>query len=257
VCSNPPSLHRACAAAPEKAAPARSKGESSVSTIDLTAIPLPTSDQSDSLLRIRHSCAHIMAMAMQRVHRGTLVTIGPWIEQGFYYDFDVSAVEEQFTDKVLKKVQKEMRRIIRKNLPFVKEEVSADEARRRIASLGESYKLEILDRIVERCAGPVSSSHSLFGIVRDLENSSSDAAYTLEAIVHERVSSLCCPSAEHQHLATDFLARQNGVFSLRAQGRRCTHHHLPHWAARREGALVGPVCRAPCRVNRQDQSAGI
>lgn len=119
--------------------------------IDLSKVALPTSNESDELLRIRHSCAHIMAMAMQRVHRGTQVTVGPWIEKGFYYDFDVSAAEKPFTDKVLKKVQKEMRRLIRKDLPFTCEEVSAGEARERIEGLGEPYKLEILDSILEKC----------------------------------------------------------------------------------------------------------
>ena len=61
-----------------------------------------------------------MAMAMQRVHRGAQVTIGPWIDNGFYYDFDMSNAEP-FTEKVLKKVKKELRRIIRKDLPFVRE----------------------------------------------------------------------------------------------------------------------------------------
>jgi threonyl-tRNA synthetase len=120
------------------------------SNVDLTSVHLPTSDESDELLRIRHSCAHIMAMAMQRVHRGTQVTIGPWIEKGFYYDFDMSGAEKPFADKILKKVQKEMRRLIRKDLPFVCEDVTADEARRRIQDLGEPYKLEILDSILAK-----------------------------------------------------------------------------------------------------------
>ena len=117
---------------------------------DLSQVALPTSDESDQLLRIRHSCAHLMAMAMQRMHKGTQVTIGPWTDSGFFYDFDMSNAEP-FTEKVLKKVKKEMRRLIRKNHPFVREEVTADEARRRITDLGEPYKLEILDSILERC----------------------------------------------------------------------------------------------------------
>lgn len=118
---------------------------------DLSQVALPVSDESDQLLRIRHSCAHLMAMAMQRMHRGTQVTIGPWTDNGFYYDFDMSNAAP-FTEKVLKKVKKEMRRLMRKDLPFVKEEVTAEEARRRITELGEPYKLEILDSILERCS---------------------------------------------------------------------------------------------------------
>lgn len=123
-------------------------------TQDLSQVALPTSDESDQLLRIRHSCAHLMAMAMQRMHRGTQVTIGPWTDNGFYYDFDMSNAEP-FTEKVLKKVKKEMRRLMRKDLPFVREEVTADEARRRITELGEPYKLEILDSILARCSSAV------------------------------------------------------------------------------------------------------
>jgi threonyl-tRNA synthetase len=116
-------------------------------------IPLPTSAESDALLRIRHSCAHILAMAMQRVHRGARVTIGPAIERGFYYDFDMAAADEgPFLEAKLGKVAKEMRRIIRKDLPFVREEVTAEEARERIEGTGEPYKLEILDSILQRCA---------------------------------------------------------------------------------------------------------
>lgn len=138
---------RACAVAPEQMAVVEEKAPK----VDLAKVPLPTSDESDALLRVRHSCAHIMAMAMQRVHRGTQVTIGPWIERGFYYDFDVSGVEKPFTDKVMKKVQKEMRRLIRKDLPFVRECVSAAEARQRIEAQGETYKLEILEDILQKC----------------------------------------------------------------------------------------------------------
>ncbi|CAN6547810.1 unnamed protein product [Malus baccata var. baccata] len=70
------------------------------------------------------------------------VTIGPWVENGFYYDFDM----EPLTDKELKRI-KEMDRIIGRNLPLIREEVSRDEAHKRITALKESYKLENLDSI--------------------------------------------------------------------------------------------------------------
>lgn len=108
---------------------------------------LPTSDESEELLRIRHSCAHIMAMAVQRLHKGAQVTIGPWTERGFFYDFDMP---QPLTERDLPKIRKEMQRILKKKLPFVREDVSADEARRRIQAAGEPYKLEILDSILER-----------------------------------------------------------------------------------------------------------
>ncbi|GMY09710.1 threonine--tRNA ligase, chloroplastic/mitochondrial 2-like [Fagus crenata] len=106
---------------------------------------LPTNESSQKLLRIRHTCAHVMAMAVQKLYPDAKVTIGPWIESGFYYDFDM----EPLTDKDLKRIKKEMDRIIAKNLPLVREEVSRDEAQRRIMAINEPYKVEILDRIKE------------------------------------------------------------------------------------------------------------
>ncbi|KAH7533449.1 hypothetical protein FEM48_Zijuj04G0131700 [Ziziphus jujuba var. spinosa] len=114
-------------------------------TDDFRKVVLPTNDSSDKLLRIRHSCAHVMAMAVQKIFPDAKVTIGPWIENGFYYDFDMGPL----TDRDLKKIKKEMDRIIGRNLPLVREEVTRDEAQRRIMALNEPYKLEILDSIKE------------------------------------------------------------------------------------------------------------
>lgn len=105
---------------------------------------LPSNESSARLLRIRHTSAHIMAMAVQQVFARAHVTIGPPIENGFYYDFDI---ERPFSESDLKKIKKAMDKIIRQNLPLVYEEVSRAEARRRIEELGEPYKLEILDAI--------------------------------------------------------------------------------------------------------------
>ncbi|KAG2446313.1 hypothetical protein HXX76_000901 [Chlamydomonas incerta] len=110
---------------------------------------LKTSDESENLLRIRHSCAHIMAMAVQRLFKGVQVTVGPWTDRGFFYDFAWPA-DSPLTEKDLKKVKKEMARIMKANLPFVREEVSAAEAEARIRAQGEPYKLEILQSILER-----------------------------------------------------------------------------------------------------------
>lgn len=86
----------------------RGAGETSKGAETVAPVPLPTSDESDALLRLRHSCAHIMAMAVQRLHKNAQVTIGPWIDRGFYYDFDIP---EQLSDKDLTAIKKEMRRI--------------------------------------------------------------------------------------------------------------------------------------------------
>ncbi|XP_024536368.1 threonine--tRNA ligase, chloroplastic/mitochondrial 2 [Selaginella moellendorffii] len=107
-------------------------------------IPLPTNESCEELLRMRHTCAHVMAMAVQTLYPDAKVTIGPWIEKGFYYDFDL---KEPLSDKDLKKIKKEMDRIIGRNLPLRREEVSREEAKDRIMSINEKYKLEILEDI--------------------------------------------------------------------------------------------------------------
>ncbi|WP_414542169.1 threonine--tRNA ligase [Nostoc sp. CCY0012] len=96
------------------------------------------------LVRIRHTCAHILAMAVQTLFPGTRVATGPVTETGFYYDFDSPV---SFTPEDLDKIAGEMRRIIQANLPIIREEVSREEIQAEIARLGESYKIEILERI--------------------------------------------------------------------------------------------------------------
>ncbi|CAL9754604.1 unnamed protein product [Musa acuminata subsp. burmannicoides] len=115
-------------------------------------IVLPTNESSEKLLRIRHTCAHVMAMAVQRLFPGSKVTIGPWIDNGFYYDFDM----EPLTDKDLKRIKKEMDHIINRNLPLIREEVSREEAQTRIMAINEPYKLKILESIEEE---PITIYH--------------------------------------------------------------------------------------------------
>ncbi len=107
-------------------------------------IQLPRTSESDQLKRIRHTASHVMAMAVQRLFPKAQVTIGPWTETGFYYDFDNP---EPFSEKDLKAIKKEMDKIIKQKQPVIREEVSREEAQRRIKELGEPYKLEILDDI--------------------------------------------------------------------------------------------------------------
>ncbi|BAZ80771.1 threonine--tRNA ligase [Sphaerospermopsis kisseleviana CS-549] len=99
---------------------------------------------SDKLTRIRHTSAHIMAMAVQKLFSGTKVAIGPVTETGFYYDFDCPV---SITSDDLAKIEVEMRRIIKANLPIIREEVERAEIRAEITELNEPYKLEILERI--------------------------------------------------------------------------------------------------------------
>ena len=69
-------------------------------------IELPTNENNENLLRIRHSSAHVMAMAVQRLYPKAQVTIGPWIDNGFYYDFDLQG--DVFEQEDLKKIKKEV-----------------------------------------------------------------------------------------------------------------------------------------------------
>ncbi len=112
----------------------------------IAPVVLPKTSESENLLKIRHSMSHVMAMAVQKLFPKAQVTIGPWTEAGFYYDFDNP---EPFTEADLKAIKKEMGKIIGRKLPIERIEVSREEAERRIKAQNEPYKLEILERLVE------------------------------------------------------------------------------------------------------------
>ncbi len=116
-------------------------------------INLPRTSESEDLKKIRHTTSHVMAMAVQKLFPKAQVTIGPWIENGFYYDFENS---EPFTEKDLKAIYKQMVKIINRKLAVRREEVSREEAERRIKEINEPYKLEILEDIKEE---PITIYH--------------------------------------------------------------------------------------------------
>ncbi len=95
---------------------------------------------------IRHDAAHVMAEAVQELFPGTQVTIGPVIENGFYYDF---ARPEPFTPEDFAAIEAKMREIVAKDKPFTKEVWTRDKARQVFARKGETYKLELIDAIPE------------------------------------------------------------------------------------------------------------
>jgi threonyl-tRNA synthetase len=103
-------------------------------------------EDPDALPILRHDCAHVMAEAVQDLFPGTEVTIGPPIEDGFFYDFARNA---PFTPEDLERIEARMAEIVAEDKPFTREEVSREEARARFEALGERYKLEILDDIPE------------------------------------------------------------------------------------------------------------
>ena len=109
-------------------------------------VVLPKTSDSDQLLKIRHSMSHVMAMAVQQLFPKARVTIGPWTETGFYYDFDNP---DPFTEADLKAIKKGMIKIINKKLPLERFEVSRSDAEAKIQAQNEPYKLEILEGLQE------------------------------------------------------------------------------------------------------------
>ena len=125
----------------------RGSSPSAQQDVGIAAPPaLPKTSESPQLLRIRHSMSHVMAMAVQKLFPQAQVTIGPWTESGFYYDFDSP---DPFSEADLKAIKKEMIRSINKKLPLERLEVSRAEAETRIRAQNEPYKLEILAGITE------------------------------------------------------------------------------------------------------------
>ena len=108
---------------------------------------------------LRHSCAHVMAQAVQELFPGTKITIGPAIENGFYYDFDGP---HQFTVEDLPKIEKRMRQIAEGNHPFKGEEQQYDQSRAYWEKRGEKYKLELLDGIKQRGEKITHYTHDSF-----------------------------------------------------------------------------------------------
>jgi threonyl-tRNA synthetase len=95
---------------------------------------------------IRHDAAHVMAEAVQSLWPGTQVTIGPVIENGFYYDF---ARNQPFTLEDLAVIEKKMKEIVARDKPFTKEEWSREQAKKVFGDKGENFKVELVDAIPE------------------------------------------------------------------------------------------------------------
>jgi threonyl-tRNA synthetase len=109
-------------------------------------IRILTREDQEALALIRHDAAHVMAEAVQELYPGTQVTIGPVIENGFYYDF---ARDEPFTPEDLPVIEAKMREIIARDSPFSCEVIDRDAAKRLFADKGEMFKLELIDAIPE------------------------------------------------------------------------------------------------------------
>jgi len=110
-----------------------------------TELAIVTSKDEDALGLIRHDAAHVMAQAVQELYPGTQVTIGPAIDNGFYYDF---AREEPFTPEDLKKIEARMTEIVKRDLPIEREVWSRDAAVKTFGERGEQYKVEIIESVI-------------------------------------------------------------------------------------------------------------
>ncbi|MBK1705751.1 threonine--tRNA ligase [Halochromatium glycolicum] len=102
-------------------------------------------DDEEALELLRHDAAHVMAQAVQELYPGTQVTIGPAIENGFYYDF---ARDEPFTPDDLAAIEQRMHEIVKRDLPIVREVWDREQAKSTFHDLGELYKVEIIDDII-------------------------------------------------------------------------------------------------------------
>lgn len=133
----------------KKAIAARNNGK----LVDLAAVVsgpvepvMPT--EEDGVEIIRHSTAHILAMAVKELHPDVQITIGPVIEEGFYYDFAFSD-DTKLTPEDFPAIEKKMKQLVKKNLKIQRELVERDDAIRYFESIGEKYKAEIIRDIPE------------------------------------------------------------------------------------------------------------
>jgi threonyl-tRNA synthetase len=108
-------------------------------------LAIVTRRDGEALELLRHDAAHIMAQAVQELYPGTQVTIGPAIENGFYYDF---ARDEPFTPEDLDDIEQRMHEIVKRDLRIEREVWDREEAKRTFADIGEHYKVEIIDDII-------------------------------------------------------------------------------------------------------------
>ena len=137
-------------------------------------LPIVTRDDPEALELIRHDCAHVMAEAVQELFPGTQVTIGPVIENGFYYDFFRNG---PFSPEDFPAIEKKMREIIARDRPFTKSVKSREEAKDFFRKKGELFKVELVDAIpadqeikfydqggwVDLCRGPHMTSTGRIG----------------------------------------------------------------------------------------------
>ena len=155
--ASPKSPRRSARASPGLRSRARSTAGSWTRRTSSTAtrrLRIITSKDPEGLEILRHSTAHLLAQAVQSIYPKAQVTIGPVIEDGFYYDF---AFERPFTPEDLEKFEQKMREIVKADQPVRRRVLSRDEAVAHFKSIGEHYKAEIIAAI------PAGEEISLYG----------------------------------------------------------------------------------------------
>jgi threonyl-tRNA synthetase len=108
------------------------------------SVELFTGDTPEGHDTLLHSTAHLMAQAVKELYPNAKVTIGPTIENGFYYDFDV---DDSFSDEVLSKIESKMRELAKAGQEIHRHEISAGDAKALFTDMGENYKVEIIEQI--------------------------------------------------------------------------------------------------------------
>jgi len=214
-------------------------------------VRLITGKDREALPLIRHDCAHVMAEAVQRLYPETQVTIGPAIENGFYYDF---AREEPFNLDDLERIEAEMAAIIRADQPFRRETVTRAEAHRRFAELGEKFKHELLDAIPEDepvtlyhqgawfdlCRGPHGPSTGRIGAFKltkvagsywrgDAKNAQLQRIYGTAFATPKELDAYLHQLAEAERRDHRRLGREMGLFHIQEEATGSVFWHPKGW----------------------------
>lgn len=182
---------------------------------DRCTLEILTAEDPEGLRALRHTASHVLAEAVKRLYPQAKLAIGPAIDDGFYYDFDV---EGGFSNDDLVKIEKEMSRIVAENKPMVRKNVSRQEAVDLMRSRGEDYKLELIQDLpedaeislyyqgefVDLCAGPHAPST---GKVKAFKLTSLAGAYWRGNEKNKMLSRIYGTAFEKKALLDEHLAR--------------------------------------------------
>lgn len=182
---------------------------------DGCTLEILTAEDPEGLRALRHTASHVLAEAVKRLYPQAKLAIGPAIDDGFYYDFDV---EGGFSNEDLVKIEKEMSRIVAENKPMVRKNVSRQEAVDLMRSRGEDYKLELIQDLpedaeislyyqgefVDLCAGPHAPST---GKVKAFKLTSLAGAYWRGNEKNKMLSRIYGTAFEKKALLDEHLAR--------------------------------------------------